>query len=147
MTESVYRYNAAADSVELELSEFPGAVYYDNGLALVGWSHNQGLAGDFWPYNVYQYNPETDEYEAVFSVDAWDRELADTDYDGNPYPADVDVNNDGIVFYIMPGGSYDTDHPVSLREYKSWYDSILGGASELKVPFQDLTEDNIRGVQ
>ena len=24
---------------------------------------------------------------------------------------------------------------------------ILGGASELKVPFQDLTEDNIRGVQ
>ena len=147
MTESVYRYNAAADSVELELSEFPGAAYYDNGLALVGWSHNQGLAGDFWPYNVYQYNPETDEYEAVFSVDAWDRELADTDYDGNPYPADVDVNNDGIVFYIMPGGSYDTDHPVSLREYKSWYDSILGGASELEVPFQDLTEDNIRGVQ
>ena len=67
-------------------------------------------------------------------MDAWDRELADTDYDGNPYPADVDVNNDGIIFYIMPGGSYDTDHPVSLREYKSWYDSILGGAPSLRCP-------------
>ena len=52
MTESVYRYNAAADSVELELSEFPGAVYYDNGLALVGWSHNQGLAGDICAYRL-----------------------------------------------------------------------------------------------
>ena len=53
----MYRYNTAADSVELELSEFPGAVYYDNGLALVGWSHNQGLAGDFWPTVSIQYNP------------------------------------------------------------------------------------------
>ena len=146
MTERVYRYDAAGDSVELELSEFPGAVYYDNGLVLVDWSHNQGLAGDFWPYNVYQYNPGTDEYEAVFSVDAWDRTLADTDYNGNSYPADVDADNDGIIFYIMPGDSYDTDHPVSLREYKSWYDSILGGASELEVPFQSLTEDNIQGI-
>lgn len=147
MLESMYSYDAATDSVRLEFSEFPGAVYYDNGLALVGWSHNQGLAGDFWPYNVHQYNSQTDEYEAVFSVDAWERDCADIDFDGNPYPEDVDVDNAGIVFYIMPGDSYNMDHPMSMEDYNAWYNSIMGGAAELEVPFQYLTVENIAGIR
>lgn len=147
MREAVYGYDSAADSLVLELSEFPGAVYYDNGVVLVDWSHNQGLAGDFWPYNVYQYDPGTDRYDMAASVDAWDRSLADTDYSGNSYPVDVDVNNDGIVFYIMPGGTYDMEHPVGMRDYKAWYNSVLGGAQEMTIPYLSLTAEHIDGIR
>ena len=148
MQENVYGYDGASDSVKLEYSEFPGTEYYDNGLALVGLSHNHGLApyGDFHPYYLYQYRPETNEYQLIAGVDAWERESYETDFDGNPYPGDVDVDGDGIVYFIMPGESYVTDHPVSKKDYEEWYNSVLGGASRLDVPFQYLTPGNIQGL-
>lgn len=146
MLETVYSYDSAAGSLVAEFSEFPGMTFYDNGVATVEWSHNQGLAGDFWPYNVYQYNPDADRYDLIASVDAWDRSYMDTDFEGNPYPADVDLDNDGIVFYIMPDGDYSMEHPVSKREYNGWYNSVLGGAAEVEVPFLNLTENNIKGI-
>ena len=38
--------------LRLQFSEFPNLTFYDNGAIQAGWSHNQGLAGDFWPYTL-----------------------------------------------------------------------------------------------
>ena len=72
----------------LQFSEFPNLTFYDNGAIQAGWSHNQGLAGDFWPYTLYVYNPESDLYRDVGSVDAWSR-----DFQPQNYPARVSVAN------------------------------------------------------
>ena len=48
--EQVYGYNDADGTLKLKLNEFPLVTYYTNGIAEVGWSHNQGWAGDrLWP--------------------------------------------------------------------------------------------------
>lgn len=44
--EQVYGYNDADGTLKLKLNEFPQVTYYTNGIAEVGWSHNQGWAGD-----------------------------------------------------------------------------------------------------
>ena len=84
--EQVYGYNDADGTLKLKLNEFPQVTYYTNGIAEVGWSHNQGWAGDrLWPYSLFFYNADKDEYEMRYSVDAWDKALADKDADGNLY--------------------------------------------------------------
>lgn len=73
----------------IELSEFPLMSYYSNGIIEVGWSHNHGLAGDFWPYSVYLYNSELDEYQKYGAVDAWDK-----------IGTEVEINSEGETFPI-----------------------------------------------
>ena len=79
--------------LRLQFSEFPNLTFYANGAIQAGWSHNQGLAGDFWPYTLYVYDPEGDLYRDVGSVDAWSR-----DYQPQNYPADTDTSQSGFVY-------------------------------------------------
>ena len=59
----IFAYDNESGLLQTELQEFPSLTFYENGVVEAGWSHNQGLAGDtFWPYNLYQYNPDSDQY-------------------------------------------------------------------------------------
>lgn len=147
MTEKIYGFNASTNAASEEFSEFPNLTYYDNGVIEAGWSHNQGFAGEFWPYTLYQYNAESDTYAKIGMVDAWDKSLSEKDYDGNPFPVDSDKNGDGIVYYIMPGDNYLLDKPVDLDEYNLWHDSYVGGAGKVDVPYVSLNEVNINGIK
>lgn len=147
MVELIYDYDNNTKTADEEFREFPALTYYDNGIIKADWSHNQGLAGNFWPYTLYQYDRESDSYVDVGMVDAWDRSLSETDYNGNSFPAKSDTDGDGIVYYIMEDGEYKLDHPVDWTEYEQWQDSYLGTAKEINVPFMDLTEENIDNIQ
>lgn len=143
----VLGYDETTKKLQTELSEFPLLTFYDNGVAKAEWSHNQGLAGDnFWPYSLYQYAPDSDSYKLVGMVDAWDKNYRETDDQNHPFPSDVDKSGTGFVYYIMKDGQYDTTHPVDASEYNQWLDSYIGGASEIQIPYLDLSEENIAQI-
>lgn len=150
----VYGYDRATDKLATQLLEFPAMSFYPNGSVEVGWSHNQGLAGRFWPCTFYQYSPETDKYEAAAYVDAWDGAFFETDFDGNPFPAEADTSGDNIVYYICRYGDESAPAPVSQVEFNRWYHAFIGfdphqdsqiGFS-LEIPYQPLTEENILAI-
>jgi hypothetical protein len=140
----IFGYDTETKKLQTELLEFPMLTFYDNGIVKAGWSHNQGRAGDFfWPYSLYQYTPETDSYELVGMVDAWDKNYPGADDTSDPFPEDIDKSGTGFVYYIMEDGLYDTTDPVDAAEYKTWVDNYIGNASEIQITYMDLTEENI----
>lgn len=142
----VLSYDSAGENLVTELMEFPALTFYDNGIIKAEWSHNQGFAGDFWPYNLYQYVAESDSYILVGSVDAWDKEIAAEDGEQNQFPDDIDSSGTGVVYYIMTNGEYDNTNPVDVSDYEQWLNTCLGSASECQVDYWNLTEVNIRQI-
>lgn len=147
MVVKIYDFNSSTNTAIEQFSEFPNLTYYNNGVIEAGWSHNQGLAGDFWPYTLYRYDQESDTYIEVGMVDAWDKSLSETDNEGKHFPDDIDKNGDGVVYFIMLNGKYENDNPVDLEEYNQWHDSYVGGAEKVKVPFMKLNEENINSIK
>lgn len=143
----VYGYDPGTGRLTTQLTEYPLAAFYTNGVVRADWSHNQGLAGEFWPYTLYQYDPQSDAYLCVGMADAWDGSFASVDYEGNPYPKDVDVSQSGRVYYLIPGGEYQQVPPVDEGAYLQWRDSYLGGAEEMEIAFTQLTMDNLQSIQ
>lgn len=127
--------------LRLQFSEFPNLTFYDNGAIQAGLSHNQGQAGDFWPYTLYVYDPGSDLYRDVGTVDAWSR-----DYRPQNYPADTDTSGTGFVYYVYR--DIDTEYgvlpPVDESEYLLWREEYLAGAAELELPWQSLTAEQIQ---
>ena len=144
----IFAYDSASGTLQTQLQEFPLLTFYENGVVKAGWSHNQGLAGDsFWPYSLYQYNPDLDRYELVGMVDAWDKSYAETDYQNHPFPDDIDKSGTGIVYYIMEDGQYDTTNPADASAYNAWVNAYIGGASEMRIQYRNLTEANISQIK
>ena len=141
-----YIWGYGDNGTHVELCEFPALTCYDNGVIEAEWSHNQGLAGEFWPYFLYRYNAETDQYELCGGADAWDKRVAKTNEQGEAFPDDIDADQDGIVYYLLPAdwdGNYAME-PVDGAKYRTWRESFLEGASKLDdIWFWDLKEDNI----
>lgn len=148
MVEIIYDYDSGTGDVREEFLAYPMRTYYDNGIVEVEASHNQGLAsdggadGNFWPYSLYRYDPETDAYVSLASVDAWSRGFREEDYDGNPFPQEVDADGDGVVYYVATEGN-EPEAPMDGAEYDQWRDSCLKGAEPIQVPYVNLTTDNI----
>lgn len=143
MREAVYGYDAASGQVKEEALSFPGCEYYP-GLIKDLSSHNQGYAGDvLWPYGINTYNAATGEYEYKYYVDAWCRELSETFYDGQSYPTDIDVNNDGYVYLITEG---DTCKTLNKTDYEAWEKEQFAGLTQIDIPWQKLTAENVSAV-
>lgn len=150
MTEIVYEFDVETGKMREEFSEYPPVTFYDNGIVEALYSHNHGMAGDksvdeFWPYQFYRYDPESDTYEAVAKVDAWSVGFAEKDGEGNPFPAEIDEDGDGMVYYATPSGRYGL--PMDGREYQSWRESYIGKAEIIRLPLVHLTEENIHGLK
>lgn len=142
----IYAYDGGAGALRTELEEYPQLTFYDNGMIRADWSHNQGLAGSFWPYSLYRYDPDADSYVLAGMVDAWDKAFTKTGADGAPFPDDIDVSGSGFVYYIMTGGAYEKTPPVDAADYQAWYDGYMHGASEITVPYLPLTAENIEAA-
>ena len=102
--EAIYEYKDG--ELVYEMSEFPGLEFYAGGNIKANWSHNQGLNPDIWPYNIYIYNKDSDTYKYMGFVDSWDKRYHDTDYEGNDFPPECDVDGDGILYSIHYNEDY-----------------------------------------
>lgn len=143
MTEAIYGYDSETGWVFEEFMQFPSLVYYDNGIIQADFSHNQGLAGRFWPYFLYKYDSDKDIYECVAMADAWDGSIHAQNYDGEPFPSDVDVSGEGIVYYLLSGEDSTLGEPVDKSEYEAWRNSYIGGAGIMDLPKVPLIPENI----
>ena len=72
-------------------------------------------------YNVYSYDAEKDSYSEFAKVDAWNKSVSNTK-NGIPFPDNIDVDGDGIVYYILAPDSWDYDNAQILdgSEYQNW---------------------------
>lgn len=139
----VFSYDAQTGTLQTELLEYPALTFYDNGVVMVKWSHNQGLAGDFWPYNLHQYDASIDCYRPCGSVDAWDKQVSETNEQGESFPADIDKSGTGRVYYIVVNRDAENPSAVDEADYTAWLNGWIGGAKELQIEYLDLTQDNI----
>lgn len=143
MQVQVCSYNSETGGLSLQFRDFPTTGFYDNGFILAEASHNQGHAGDaLWPYTLYEYQPETDSYQEIAMVDAWEQ-----DFVPDGYPAEADTSSFGVVYYIMTEGIYDTSNPVDRTIYQQWYDGYMGDAQKLEIIYAELTAENIQQLR
>ena len=145
-----YVWEYQNDVLYEELVAFPeGLIFYDNGVVHEDWSHNQGWAGkNFWPYALHTYDPKTDTYISIGSVDAWDiNRLTDV------FPTDKDQDGDGMLYFLLitdedwnmryGKGASPVEAAVDGPVYEAWRDSILQDGQPVEVPWLSLTRENI----
>lgn len=150
MMTSVFDCMPTADGTKLffELTGYVGIDFYDNGAAVIFASHNHGLAGnaEFWPHSIYTYDPGQDGYTMAAYIDAWDGVTFPNDFGGTPFPDDVDQDGDKVVYWISYPGEEVTKDWLDGPAYQQWRDGYLGGATRLELPWQNMTEENIKAV-
>lgn len=79
----------------------------------------------------------------IAQVDAWDKDLRDTDYEGNAFPDEVDKDGDQTVYFIMEADGQEHTEAVDGEEYEQWYESYRNGAGTITITYMELTEENI----
>ncbi|MBQ7944277.1 MAG: hypothetical protein IJ326_09480 [Lachnospiraceae bacterium] len=144
MMEIVYGYEDGV--IFKELCEFPSMRFYENGIVEADWSHNQGLAGDFWPYDMYRYDAASDSYQKIGTVDAWDKSLSEKNYEDELFPADIDEDGDGVIYYVLPAEwdwPYNEEYLMDGADYETWRSAQIEDTSEMDIPFVNLTEEKI----
>lgn len=116
MSYYIYDYDRINRKLYVQNFGYPDFKVYDNGYVKQEASHNHGRSNldDFWPYQLYIYNAETDCYESIASVDAWQERRYPEDEPDPEFPKEKDVNGDGVVYYDGSGNFMDNE------EYKAW---------------------------
>lgn len=141
----IFAYDQDSGEIHTELTEFPDLTFYDNGVVLAAWSHNQGWGGRFWPYNLYRYDRDSDSYAYIGSVDGWDRTISDQNEGFTPFPSGLDLSGTGFLYYIGDfGEAIDRSTPVDASVYAQWFDTYIGDSSEVTIPYLSLTAENIQ---
>ncbi|MBR1487056.1 MAG: hypothetical protein IJ597_07380, partial [Synergistaceae bacterium] len=125
----------------IELGGFPSFDFFDNGCLKANVSHNHTLAGEFWPYSLLKFNRTTGKYDYIAFVDAWSKEDFPKDFDGNPFPDDIDRVGDGFIYYI------ESDEPVDTPVYEKWIARYLGGAKPVEPDWVSADAKGLRALE
>ncbi len=141
----IFEYEEDSDSLKEEFTEFPAVEFYDNGYVTAGASHNQGLAGDFWPYTLYKYDESKDSYVQQYYIDAWNKELYPQDFEGNAYPDEIDTSSTGTVYYLYEDVTKAVE-PVDKTAYDKLARDTYGSAAKITIDYSDITQENIDAI-
>lgn len=143
MVAMIYGYDFDSGKVVEELREFPALTVYP-GIVQADWAHNQGLSENFWPYTLYKYDAAKDAYIMLASVDAWEKAYRSQDFDGKDFPADVDTDGSGMVYFVTRNGERQT---LSTTQYEDWLDSVLGGLEKYSFTWKPLNMAEIEAIK
>lgn len=148
MLEIVYAFDSSTSSLRQQILDFPGFTYYKNGILEAPLSHKTDVPSgdDFWPYSLYQYDPEDDAYHNIAMVDSWNKSVAETGYDGTAFPKEKDLDQDGVVYYILKEGEYEYKNPIDRDEYDRWLEGYIQNSAILDIPYVNITQENIEGI-
>lgn len=144
MFEVIYAYNPDTDELTQELLYSPGMEFYDNGMIKAPTSHNQ-TPSEFWPFNIMKYNADSDSYEEVAYIEAWDKSFSETLYGETSFPTELDKDGDGILYSIlMVGEEFEgaSNYKYDQADYEKWMDENFGVCEELEVSFKSVDYDN-----
>ncbi|MBO4313590.1 MAG: hypothetical protein J5838_04785 [Desulfovibrio sp.] len=150
--EYVCGFDESAGKLTVKFTGFPGVEYYSNGCAKEKVSHNQGLAGDFWPYSLSMYDAKEGKYVLKGSVDAWSKKAYPTNPFENdkPFPANIDATGDGFVYFIDDEkfeGAKGGETPVDTPVYEEWVKRYLGGAAPVNVAWVPATGEGLKALE
>lgn len=125
----VYDYDRVTGEIYIEHAGFPDMTFYGNGYMKEEASHNHGRSSldDFWPYSLYKYNAQTDKYEAVVLMDAWQQQISEDSEPDPAFPIEKDEDGDGIVYYDMSGNYYAPSMIMDNAEYEEWCEQYNTG--------------------
>lgn len=156
MFEAVYGYDPETDTLTQELKVFPWVEYYDGGKLLAYASHNHSY-GDFWPVGLYRYDADQNMYVQIAYVDTWDKNAWESIYDyesetQKPFPAELDTDEDGILYNIREGDPEDyiwsyQCYRYNEEDYQKWYASYMQGAEKLMLEYQAISCENVNNIQ
>ncbi|MBR3748361.1 MAG: hypothetical protein IKN28_00610 [Firmicutes bacterium] len=141
MQENIYAYDQETGEVVQELWAFPICTYLCGGTAIQsGWSHGTGAEGpDFWPFNVFQYNAETDQYDLDgYCAQACLEAMKEMGWEDR-FPAEYDKDGDGIIYEISNETTGDLEW-VDEDAYQFWYNNLFGDEPPLDIPWKTLDE-------
>ena len=125
--------------------DFTHPVYYDNGIVIVSASHNHTLSMDFWPYTIYQYNSQTDQYDFLANVSAWDKTYGDASYTESTFPEDIDLDGNGIIYEIRTDPDWVTEAiRYDEADFHTWISQYLNGAQEIQIDYQPVVFENFQ---
>ncbi len=67
------------------------------------------------------------------------------EYNGNPYPEEIDREKSGIVYFVMEGDNYDfsATEPICKSDYEKWRKDQGLESTKTEILFQALTAENI----
>lgn len=147
MFERVYHYNTYSNELVRKLNVSPYNDYYTQGLVQVRASHNQTFS-TFWPYSLHKFVEAAGEYVLLGFVSAWDKEISETDYEGNPFPDDVDEDGNGRIYYLYEREAVLTESedevgPIDDEAFNTWLEENMGEAEPVKLEYFALTKYNI----
>ncbi len=150
MCSYIYDYDPDLNSFRLESNAavFGLLDFYRTGYMSCGENHAQGIGGGMiiWPYDLHQYDPNTDSYSVVCSVDAWDKNNYNESYYG-PFPDDKDQDGNGILYVLYPpeGDTFNYSAPEYLddAEYQAYLSDKTDPSDEIAFQPYILNTENL----
>ena len=131
MVEQIWGYDAASGELKLEFTGFPDCWYTRDGnegpAAMSPYSHGSGMeSDDFWNYHVSIYNPETDTYDYLASVEQLSKAAMEQMGRADEFPGIEDIDGNGIVYVINYNWGETIDTLDDMR-YEMWRNLYEGG--------------------
>ena len=146
----VYQYDIPSEAFHVKWNKSSSIKLYDKDTVLVPVPVNYGLSStdQFYPYGIYQYNKKRSAYTFQAYVDAWQKSFLSTDYDGNPYPSNIDTDNAGLVYcisYCNEGDDYVNDYNYSQAQYDLFCNETFGTQITINQ-MKELSIENIKSI-
>ena len=129
--EYVYRYSEEKNAFELEFEYSAGCNYYQNGVIKAKPLYSGFIyQDDFWPYSVFQYDENKNEFVLTASVE----EIPKAPENPDNFPEEYDKDGDGKVYIISQGESVKY---LDEQEYLAWKKHIFW-MPEMKIDWCEL---------
>ena len=129
--EYVYRYSEEKNAFELEFEYSAGCNYYQNGVIKAKPLYSGFIyQDDFWPYSVFQYDENKNEFVLTASVE----EIPKAPENPDNFPEEYDKDGDGKVYIISQGESVKYSDE---QEYLAWKKQIFW-MPEMKIDWCEL---------
>ncbi len=140
MSYYIFDYDEERGEFKQELAEFPAVTIYDNGIVLAEASHNHGRSNmdDFWPYNVYEYKKNTDTYEHLAFVDAWQYILYEGAEPDADFPHEADTDGDGVLYYWADKNTFEPTNIMDKEAYEKWKADLTANAGIRNMEYERL---------
>ena len=129
--EYVYRYSEEKNAFELEFEYSAGCNYYQNGVIKAKPLYSGFIyQDDFWPYSVFQYDENKNEFVLTASVE----EIPKAPENPDNFPEEYDKDGDGKVYIISQGEAVKY---LDEQEYLAWKKQIFW-MPEMKIDWCEL---------
>ncbi len=129
--EYVYRYSEEKNAFELEFEYSAGCNYYQNGVIKTKPLYSGFIyQDDFWPYSVFQYDENKNEFVLTASVE----EIPKAPENPDNFPEEYDKDGDGKVYIISQGESVAY---MDEKEYLAWEKQVFW-MPEMKIDWCEL---------